>query len=91
MKALFYDPLCRAWAWLLLLSLLSTAAALSVSAGLAGPLAGAAILALALLKARLILARYLGLSRTPYWRRGFDWVLGGYMLGLLTLYLIPAA
>lgn len=91
MSASINDSLWRAWAWLLLLSLASTGAALTVEAGFAGPLAGAAILAFGYLKARIILNRYLGLARTAFWRRGFSLVLGVYMLMLLGLYLIPSA
>lgn len=83
------DRLWRSWIWLLLLCLTSTAVALSVTAGIAGPLAGAVILFLAYMKARLILARYLGLAEAPTWYRGFKLAIGGYMLLLLALYLSP--
>lgn len=89
MKAILQDRLWRSWIWLLVLSLASTALALSITAGIAGPLAGAAILFLAYMKARLILARYLSLAEAPTWYRGFRLVIGGYMLLLLALYLIP--
>ncbi|WP_282610957.1 hypothetical protein [Pelagibius sp. Alg239-R121] len=71
------------------MSLASTVAAFSVSAGLAGPFAGSVILLLAYLKARVVLAQYLGLSAAPFWYRGFKLVIGGYMLLLLSLYVIP--
>lgn len=85
------DPLWRSWGLLLIFSLASTAAALSIEAGLIGPLAGVAILLLAHLKARIILAAYLGLSAAPFWLRGFNLVIGLYMLLLLALYLLPEA
>ena len=83
------DRLWRSWIWLLGLSLASTATALSVTAGIAGPLAGVVILFLAYMKSRLILSRYLGLAEAPTWHRGFNLVIAIYMLLLLALYLIP--
>ena len=83
------DPLLRSWCLLLGFSLASTAAAISVDAGLLGPLAGTVILVLAYLKARLILANYLGLAGAPFWRRGFNLAIGLYMMLLMALYLIP--
>lgn len=86
------DPLIRAWLLLIAFSAGSTALALSVP-GLTGTAlmaAGAAILTLAWLKARVILSDYLGLRAAPFWRRGFGMVLGLYMIGVLALYLIPA-
>lgn len=86
--------LTRAWIWLVALSLGSTALSVAVASGATGgrlaTAAGAAILALAWAKARLILTRYLGLAEAPFWRRGFEIVLGLYALGMLGLYLIPA-
>lgn len=83
------DPLWRSWSLLLAYSLASTAAAFSIELGLIGPLAGFAILTLAYLKARIILADYLALATAPFWLRGFNFVIGLYMLLLLALYLIP--
>ncbi len=89
---LLSDPLTRAWAWLVALSLGSTVIAMQVSAGslqgLAVTAAGAAIMALAWAKARIILARYLGLAQAPFWHRGFSLVMALYCAGLLVLYLI---
>ncbi len=83
--------LIRAWALLVALSL---AAALVVAAasgaGLPRQFAGAAILALALAKARVILARYLGLEAAPSWLAGICWVTGLWALVALGLYLVPA-
>jgi len=76
------DPLTRAWLALVLLSGLATL--LSTRAGHA---AGAAILAVAAIKARLILTRYLGLAEVPAWRRAFDLLLGCLVALLLVLYL----
>lgn len=83
------NPVIRAWVWLLGLSLLSTGLALLVDQRLSGgavTLAGAAILTLSWLKARVILSDYLGLRAAPFWRRGFGMVLAIYMLVLLGLY-----
>lgn len=84
------DPTDRAWLVLLALSAGSTALAIAVGAAPSGPLAqalGAAILGLAWTKARIVLARYLGLAAAPSWLRGFELVLGLYAALLLGLYL----
>lgn len=91
MRRFLDDPLRRAWAWLLALGLATTIGALAIEAGRLTPLVGAVILMIAFLKARLILARYLGLAQAPFWRRGFDLALGAFTALLLGLYLIPAA
>lgn len=85
-------PVVLVRAWLALVGLgaaTSAFAALGGSPPVSWPLA-AAVLALAWLKARLILARYLGLAAAPTWRRGFETVLGLYALLLLGLFLVPA-
>jgi len=83
--------LTHAWTTLLILSAISTALSVAVTQGaLSGQaitLGGALILALAWWKARVILARYLGLAQAPFWRRGFDTVLALYAALLLVLYL----
>ncbi|GGE81713.1 nitric oxide reductase F protein [Stappia taiwanensis] len=87
------NPLLRAWGLLIGLCLASTLVALAVErtsfAGLAATGAGATILLLAWLKARIILSEYLGLAAAPFWRRGFEIVLALYALLLLGLYTIP--
>ncbi|MDF1618919.1 nitric oxide reductase F protein [Pseudothioclava nitratireducens] len=92
MTAALRDPLISAWLWLLALSGASTLLAAAVSqgwlTGLGVTLGGAAILALAWAKARVILARYLGLAEAPFWHRGFSITLAIYALLLLGLYLI---
>lgn len=84
------DALTRAWIALVALSGGSALVAAAAGAGGDRRLAGAAILALAVIKARVILARYLGLWRAPSWRRGFNLSLSLLALLLLGLYLIPA-
>ncbi len=81
------DPLLRAWGTLIGLSLGSTLLSLApVPPGLSA-VAGALILGLAWLKARVILGRYLGLVAAPFWHRGFGISLAGFCLLLLGLYL----
>lgn len=82
------DPLIRAWAVLIALSVAATAVALMRPAG---PrwlviVAGAAILGLAWGKARVILGRYLELDAHPGPRRAFGAVLGLWALAALALY-----
>ena len=62
----------RTWAALVALSLLTTALTASDPAR---PALVLGVLALAGLKARLILRRYLELDQSPAWARGFDLVL----------------
>ena len=81
------DELTRAWVALIALSAASTMLALVVPRGTGSAAVGAAILALAWLKARVILRRYLGLAAVPDIGRGFDLVLALVMLGALGLYL----
>lgn len=84
------NPIDRAWLVLLALCAGSTGLALAVGAAPPGPMVpalGAAILGLAWAKARIVLARYLGLTAAPSWLRGFDLVLALYAVLLLGLYL----
>ncbi|SHJ74097.1 hypothetical protein SAMN05444000_11290 [Shimia gijangensis] len=82
------DTLSKAWIWLIALSGGSAVVAVFVEQGMDRRIAGSVILALALLKSRTILSRYLGLSEAPSWRRGFNMVLTFYCVVLLGLYLI---
>jgi len=84
------DTLTRAWLYLLVLSALGTVAAAAISGGYDARIAGVIVLLLALMKARIILSRYLGLASAPSWRRGFNLSLSFFMLAALGLYLIPA-
>lgn len=87
--AMLRDPLFRAWGWLIGLSLCSTLLSLWHWSPALTPLAGALILTLGWLKARVILGRYLGLAAAPFWRRGFEIALALFCLLLLGLYLVP--
>lgn len=84
------DPLTRAWLALIALGLATTALAARIGETGSTPWLGALILAIALLKMRLILTRYLGLAEAPFWRRGFTATLAAFVLLLLALYLVPA-
>jgi hypothetical protein len=82
--------LIRAWA-----GLVGLGAATSLVAAVAGSppipvFAAALVLGLAWGKARLILRRYLGLAAAPSWRGGVDAVIGGYLVLLFVLFLLPA-
>ncbi|WP_204115882.1 cytochrome C oxidase subunit IV family protein [Shimia biformata] len=79
------DPLRRAWLTLLALSGASALVAELAGQGVDRRLIGTAILVLALMKSRVILARYLDLAAAPSWLRGFTltlWIFGGLLLGL---------
>ncbi|WP_296764194.1 nitric oxide reductase F protein [Sediminimonas sp.] len=85
------DPLLRAWGWLIVFSLGSTVVSLWHWPPHLAAVAGAAVLTLGWLKARVILARYLGLAAAPFWHRGFGIALALFCLLLLGLYLLPLA
>ena len=74
-------------AWLALL-LLSYGTLLVASSGTQGSvwMAGG-VLVLAGLKARVILARYLGLAASRFWMRVFDLVIGLFLAAAFALYL----
>ncbi|WP_428643916.1 hypothetical protein [Roseibium sp.] len=83
------DPTLRAFLALTALSAGSVAVAAFTGAQFEAALTGTVVLALAFLKARVIVSRYLGLWQAPGWLAGFSWVLGIYCLLLLGLYLAP--
>jgi Prokaryotic Cytochrome C oxidase subunit IV len=83
------DPILRAWLSLLVLSAASVVAALVAGMGFGESVVGVLVLLFAWMKARVILARYLGLWQAPSWQSGFNWVLGLFCLLLLGLYLAP--
>jgi len=82
--------LLRAWSWLICLSAGSALVSVALAQGAQRQVAGVVVVLLALTKARIILARYLGLAQAPGWLRGFTWVIGLFCLLILLLYLIPA-
>lgn len=78
--------LVHAWVALVVLSL---GTALVATAGLSGQaemFAAAGVLVLAGLKARVILARYLGLACTRFWTRVFDFAIGMFLVVSFALY-----
>ncbi|WP_170367416.1 cytochrome C oxidase subunit IV family protein [Ruegeria arenilitoris] len=79
------DRLTRAWAGLIALSL---ASALLTLMPVGSRPVGGGILLLALFKARVILARYLDLERSPAWLRGFTLVLSTFAALIFALYLV---
>ncbi|WP_170470397.1 cytochrome C oxidase subunit IV family protein [Ruegeria arenilitoris] len=79
-----HDPLTCAWLGLLALSLTSALLTLLHSP----QLVAAGVLALALIKARVILAQYLDLARRPRWLRGFTMVLTIFSVLIFGLYLV---
>jgi hypothetical protein len=83
------DPIFRAWFLLLVLSAASVVAALIAGMGFGESVVGVLVLLFAWMKARVILARYLGLWQAPFWQSGFNWALGLFCLLLLGLYLAP--
>lgn len=79
--------LIEAWAALVVLSLGTVLIASSDGAGRTGAVTAGCVLALAGLKARVILARYLGLAGSRFWMRAFELAIGLF-LGLgFALYL----
>jgi len=83
-------PLINAWIALIVLSLATTALSIAGSDKTWVPVTGTAILLIAWIKARLVLARYMGLAAAPSWQGGFDICLGIFVLVLGGLYLAPA-
>jgi hypothetical protein len=83
-------PLVRAWALLAALSLATTALTVAAGDGQPHPALAGALLALAGLKAAVILRRYLGLAAAPVWRRGFETVLALLLVTLFAVWLIPS-
>ncbi|WP_305985198.1 hypothetical protein [Roseibium sp. MMSF_3544] len=83
------DKTTRAWISLLLLSGVSVVIATGATETLGVAITGALVLIFAWMKARVVLARYLGLWQAPAWLSGFNWALGLFCLLLLGLFLIP--
>lgn len=79
------NHLARAWFGLLTLSV---ASAVLTLLPIPTALLGDGILMLALLKCRIILARYLDLSASPAWLRGFMMIFVVFVLVIFGLYLV---
>jgi uncharacterized membrane protein YjjP (DUF1212 family) len=82
-------PLLRAWLWLVAFGVATSLVAALAGTGRWHPALAAVVLALAGLKAVQILRHYLGLAAVPNWRRGFETVIGLYLVLLFGLYLVP--
>jgi len=83
-----WQGLVAAWGALVALSVATTVLSLIDAAGPARALSAAAVIVLAGLKARVILARYLGLAQSRFWTRGFDGVLGVFLALAFGIYLV---
>jgi hypothetical protein len=80
--------LIEAWAALVALSMGTAALTMIEPSGSTRTVIGTGVLALAGLKARVILARYLRLNQTQFWTRLFDMVLAIFLGIALTVYLL---
>lgn len=78
--------LVKAWGALVVLSIGTVAIALVGASGERGVLAAAAVLALAGIKAHVILTRYLGLSGSRFWTLTFDLAIGIFLAVAFGLY-----
>lgn len=83
----YVRPLVTVWIALAGLSVLTTALTLVETSGRGRIAAVAALLVLAGLKARLILARYLGLATSRFWTSTFDLVIAVFLAAGFALYL----
>ncbi len=81
-------PLIAAWVGLVAAGLGTTLVTLLPRADIGGRIAAASVLALAGLKSAIILRRYLGLAASAFWTRGFDLVIGLFLLLAYGLYLL---
>lgn len=83
--------LTQAWITLVVLSVVTTGLTLVSEHGTSRKLLIAVILAIAAVKARIILTRYLNLSQSPFWTRVFD-IIGTVFFALLYgIYLVGGA
>lgn len=78
--------LVQAWGALVVLSIGTVLIASAGASGRGGAFMAAGVLALAGLKARVILARYLGLAGSRFWMRTFDLVIGIFLALAFGLY-----
>lgn len=78
--------LVEAWVALVVLSVGTALLATADTSGRGATVVAAGVLVLAGLKARVILARYLGLAGTRFWTRVFDMVIGLFLALSFALY-----
>lgn len=81
-------PMIEAWVILVALSLATTVSTLVDASGAVRLAVGGTVLALAGLKARVILARYLHLARSAFWMRSFDLAIGLFLLIAFSLFVM---
>jgi nitric oxide reductase NorF protein len=79
--------LVEAWAILVVLSFGTVLLAAYGTAGSNGTLVAGGVLALAGLKARVILSRYLGLAQSRFWTRVFDVIVGLFLIASFVVFL----
>ena len=75
--------------WLILIALSAATALVTVSEPTTGQvrtIMSALVLIFAGLKARIILARYLGLGRSRFWMAGFDGAIGFFLILAFAIY-----
>ena len=82
--------LVSAWGLLVALSAATALVTISTVTGPQRAIASAGVLILAGLKARIILTRYLGLARSPFWRHVFDAIIGGFLGLAYVIYALSA-
>ena len=78
----------EAWLLLLVMSASTTALTLIEMSGQSRMIIAAGVLALAGLKARIILSCYLQLRTSQYWTRAFDLAIGGFLVLCFGLYVL---
>lgn len=81
-------PLTEAWLALVGLSAATTLMTLAAPSDSGRLLVAAGVLGLAGLKARVILARYLGLQNSRFWMRAFDLTIGVFLALGLAVYML---
>ena len=79
--------LVEAWGTLVVLSLGTVLIASAGTSSRSGGVMAAGVLTLAALKARVILARYLGLAGSRFWMRTFDLAIGLFLALSFALFL----
>lgn len=82
--------LIAGWIMLVVLSAATATVTMSDLSGERRTLASAAVLVLAGLKARIILTRYLRLSRSRFWLHVFDGVIGSFLFLAYAIYTLTA-
>jgi hypothetical protein len=78
--------LVEAWVALVVLSVGTALLATADTSSRGATVVAAGVLVLAGLKARVILARYLGLASTRFWTRAFDMAIGLFLALSFALY-----